>query len=241
MTFKDDVYAVCKSVEAEFEDWNFTSGSFKNKSLKYMDILVHPGFSFHSGCTAIQPAVHMRHKKAEKLYKSITGNGRPASLINFQQLTTLTHMPEHLRILASIYEYKSINVAEARIPGKYNNAEQMERQMLDVNESRAVLVAMMKDGIDFIAQHYDLSSEENFLRALPAKYEPRYKIYREFEMQDGVMLCLVHMLYGDFDFFEHYRSDSFETVYPKRTADLDKIAAALPELKRRYAQTGSVI
>ena len=114
--------------------------------------------------------------------------------------------------------------------------------MLDIGESRPLFEATMKDGIDFIAQHYDLSSEENFLRALPAKYTGRYAhSYDEYERHNGVMLCLIHMLYGDFDFFDYYRSDAFETAFPKRVADLDKIAAVLPELKNRYAETGSII
>jgi hypothetical protein len=46
---------------------------------------------------------------------------------------------------------------------------------------------------------------------------------------------------GDFDFVVRYRSDDFKTIYPKRTEELNKIIAKLPELKKRYAETGSVI
>jgi len=40
---------------------------------------------------------------------------------------------------------------------------------------------------------------------------------------------------------EAYRSDSFETIFPKRTVELDKLISALPALKKRYAETGSVV
>jgi hypothetical protein len=55
------------------------------------------------------------------------------------------------------------------------------------------------------------------------------------------MFCITLIMLGDFDFIEHYRSDAFKTEKPKRIKDLDAIIAALPELKRRYEDTGSVI
>ncbi|WP_143708193.1 hypothetical protein [Ralstonia pickettii] len=106
-----------------------------------------------------------------------------------------------------------------------------------------MLVATMKDAIDFINNHYDLSSEENLLRGLPAKYETRHpnSPYDEMDMGKGVTLCLVKVLLGDFDFVGHYMSDDFKTIFPKSMPELQKIADALPALKQRYAETGSVI
>lgn len=114
---------------------------------------------------------------------------------------------------------------------------------LDITEARSALIATLEDGIRFIQNHYDLGSENRLLQALPAKYTTRHpnSPYDQMERQKGVMLCLVHVLLGDFDFVERYRSDEFLTVFPKRTDELDKIIVALPELKRRYAETGSVI
>lgn len=57
----------------------------------------------------------------------------------------------------------------------------------------------------------------------------------------GVMQCLARIVLGDFDFVENYCSDEFKTAVPKNTADLDKIVAALPGLKKRYAEMGKVI
>lgn len=65
--------------------------------------------------------------------------------------------------------------------------------------------------------------------------------YDELERQKGVMMCIVRSLLGDFDFVERYRSDDFKTIFPKRTVELDKLAAVLPDLKRRYTETGSIV
>jgi hypothetical protein len=101
----------------------------------------------------------------------------------------------------------------------------------------------MRDGISFIQNHYDLSSEASLLKGLPAKYTTRHvnSPYDQMEKQKGVVMCLVHVLLGDFEFVEHYRSNDFSTIFPKRTDELDKIVDALPELKTRYAEIGSAI
>jgi hypothetical protein len=48
------------------------------------------------------------------------------------------------------------------------------------------------------------------------------------------------MLLGDFDFTENYVSENYQTIFPKRMDHLDKLIAALPELKRQYAATGKI-
>lgn len=98
---------------------------------------------------------------------------------------------------------------------------------------------VLGDGIRFLEQYYDFSSEENLLRHLPASE----KVWVSGGMEEaaGVMQCFAHIVLGDFDFVEYYCSDAVKTVYPKYIADLDKIIAALPELKKRYADTGKVV
>ncbi|MFM0009006.1 hypothetical protein PQR46_00660 [Paraburkholderia sediminicola] len=54
-------------------------------------------------------------------------------------------------------------------------------------------------------------------------------------------VCIVHILLGDFDFVARYQSGDFETIFPKRTAELDKIVEALPQLRRHYVEKGAVI
>jgi hypothetical protein len=119
---------------------------------------------------------------------------------------------------------------------------EISKKYADITEARPLIEAVVKDGMELLVKYYDFSSEENMLRALP----PKYKVFngspsRVMEESEGVMMCIVHILLGDFDFVKQYRSDDYKTNLPKRIADLDKIIAALPELKRRYAETGRVI
>jgi hypothetical protein len=245
-TFKDDLYGVCKEVAAEFPGWDFVSGQFKNKSLKHTDLIIHPGFFFDRGFTPLQPGITINNKKALKLSKYILGIERSTSIVNFQVIAqTLTNMPEPLRLMGTICQDKKSYMEEVRASGRFDEktVKMLDDTAIDITEVRPVLVAMMEDGISFIEKRYDLSSEENLLKGLPAKYTTRHvnSPYDELDKQKGVMMCIVHVLLGDFDFVEHYRSDDFKTLFPKRTEDLDKIMSVLPELKRKFAEAGKVI
>ncbi|PZR47985.1 hypothetical protein [Paraburkholderia fungorum] len=237
-TFKTDLYEICKDVAREFAGWTFTSGQFKSKSLKHTDLIIHPGFGFEHGTTPLQPSVTIDNKRAMKLSKLLLGIERSTSIVSFQVVSQLLkHTPVNLRLGGWVVEDRAAFLAASP------NPKAIEDQIVDFAEVRDVLVATMKDGISFIETHYDLSSEENLLKGLPAKYATRHanSPYDQMEMQKGVMVCIVHVLLGDFDFIERYSSDAFETVFPKRVEELNRILAALPELKRRYAETGSVV
>ncbi len=244
-TFKDRVYAACNEVAAEFPGWGFVSGQFKNKSLKHTDLIIHPGFFFRGGSTPLQPSIAIDNKKALKLSKYILGIERSTSIVNFQVIAqTLANMPEPLRLGGTICQDKNFYMEVARVHGNYDEkALKMHNdRTIDVTEVRPVLVAMMQDGISFIENHYDLSSEEAFLRGLPAKYATRHvnSPYDEMDKHKGVMMCLVHVLLGDFEFVEYYYSDEFKTPFPKVIHDLEKIIVALPELKKSYIETATV-
>ena len=119
----------------------------------------------------------------------------------------------------------------------------VEERSIDIKNVRPVLVAMLKDGIDFIGRHYHLGDERAFLEHLPPRYETRHVNlpYDEMERQKGVMMCIVRILLGDFDFVKRYRSDGFDTIYPKRIMELDKIISALPDLNARYMNHGPFV
>jgi hypothetical protein len=237
-TFKADLYEICNEVAAAFPGWSFVSGQFKNKTLKHTEFLIQPGFAFRQGTTPVQPGVAVNNKRAEILCKRIFGAASPASIVSLQVVAhTLRHTPENLRLGFWIVQNKAAYLSVGQ------PSQTVKDKTLDITEARSALIATMEDAISFIDTHYDMSSEENLLRALPAKYTTRHERspYDEMDRWKGVMMCLIHVLLGDFDFVDRYRSDDFETTFPKRTDDLDKIVAALPELQRRYAETGSVI
>jgi hypothetical protein len=214
--------------------------------LKHSVLFILPGFGFNKDNTPLQPAVSILNKKTSVLSKRIIGYELSTSLVNFQDIPAdLYYMPKHLRITAAIFRDKKLYLEAVHAPGRTDPGavKTLEERALDLAEARPVLRAVMQDGISLFERLYDLSSEENFLKALPPKYETRHvnSPYDEFEQQKGVMVCLVHLLLGDFDFVLKYQSDDYKTIFPKRKKELDAIIASLPELKRRYAETGSVI
>jgi hypothetical protein len=240
-TFKEYLYDICKKVAAEFPGWNFTAGQFKNKSLKHTDLLVSLGFAFENGRTPLGPAVRIENKKSMKLHKNLLGFSGATSFLTFQDLANeLIYMPEVVRENAWIDQNKKTFLAYVTSINKAYLAD----TTIDMTEAKPVLHAVMRDGVSLIRKYYDLSSEENLLKAMPPKYTPKKSFsgsYDVYERQKGVMMCIVRLVLGDFEFVERYRSDEYQTVYPKRTVELDKVIAALPELKKRYAETGSVI
>ncbi len=73
MSFKSDLYEICHEVAAEFSGWSFSSGQFKNKTLKHTDLIIHLGFGFECGTTPVQPSINIINKRVSKLCKSIFG------------------------------------------------------------------------------------------------------------------------------------------------------------------------
>ncbi|MHA6910401.1 hypothetical protein ACQUJS_18565 [Ralstonia pseudosolanacearum] len=236
--FKSDIYEICREVADEFSGWEFSSGKFKNKKLKHTDLIVHVGFGFEGGATPVQPSIQIINKRVSKLSKGIFGVDGCASMVSLQTVAhTLKYTPEKLRtgfwVVQDKDEFLSLGQA----------SQAVEDVTLDMIEARSALIATMKDGISFIENHYDLGSEEDLLRGLPAKYTTRHvnSPYDQMEKMKGVMICLVRILLGDFDFVWNYRNDEFRTLFPKRFAELDNIIGVLPELRRKYDENGSVI
>lgn len=237
-TFKENIYSICAEVSSLFPGWDFASGQFRNKTLKHTDLIVHLGFGFEANTTPVQPSIAINNKRAGKLCRRLLGTDSYTSVVSLQVVGhTLVYTPENLRfgywILQNKDDFSSV--------GQSNQA--VRDTALDISEARSALISTMKDSIAFIESHYDLSSEESLLKGLPAKYATRHvnSPYDQEEKFKGVMLCLVRILLGDFDFVARYQSDDFITMFPKRVPELNKIMMALPELKDRFAEAGTVI
>lgn len=111
----------------------------------------------------------------------------------------------------------------------------------DVSQISGCIERIISQGISFFNEHYDFTSEENMLKALPARYKVSASGgYQEYEKSRGVMLCLIRCILGDFEFVRHYRSDDYKTIFPKRVEDLDKIIAYLPQMKKSLQEKGYV-
>ena len=228
MTFKTDIYDLCKKVVIDFPGWKFTSGGqFKNSALKHSDLIIHLGFHFSGGlCTSVAPGVWVANKKVNKLAKLLIGHDLlPVSIMSFQiayELTRRTNVVGH--IFAT-------------------TGEPWRHSFITGDEAEPFLREVLSDGIALIERYFDLSSEEKLLRNLPTGYhrDDNWGPGVFYENLDGISHCLAACVLGDFDFVERYASPDFKTMGPKREVELGKILAALPELKRKFAETGSVI
>ena len=236
-TLKAEIYDVCNEIVSEFPGWSFSSGQFKNKSLKHSDLVVHLGFAFESSVTSLIPSLSVENKKVMKLMKSLVGYEQATSLVSFQAITKLlSNTPEQFRGITWITQNKSAFCAGASADSDHDN-------VLDISQARSVLREILKDGIEFFSKNYDLSDEESLLKSLPVSYPTQHpnSPYDQIDRQKGIALCVAHIVLGDFDFVELYKSDEYKTVFPKRTTDIEKILVALPDLKKRFEETGSVI
>lgn len=240
-SLKPEMQALCKDVATEFENWSFVGDQFKNKTLKHTDLIVSPGLTFQGGgdnpSCSMQPAVYISHKKSMTLYKKLLGYEQLTSFIRFQTVRNLLqHYPENLRIQGYVFQHRQPYMVTG-----VGKQEPWPKECIGFDEARPAIKGLLMDGIELLRTYYDLSSEENMLCNLPPKYVPATGANEEMEMQPGLMICVTRILQGDFDFVERYASDDYKTLRPKREVELNKIVAALPDLKRKYAETGSVI
>lgn len=240
MTFKTDIYAICHEVASEFDGWVFSStGVFKNKILKHSDLIVSPGFTFTSftpHCST-QPSASVDNKKVAKLFKHFFGWTRPTIMINFSMESNDYRFHTSPLHPTSIFPEKA----------PYFDSKGVEQEWLSswivLAQAKDYVRGVLNDGIGYLNKYFDLSSEENLLRHLPTGYKDRCAEldFCFYETQDGTAFCLAAIAVGNFDFVEHYASDDFKTIVPKDDENLQKILAALPELKRKFAETGKVI
>lgn len=240
-SLKSEMQSLCKEVASEFESWSFVGNQFKNRSLKHTDLIVSPGFTFQAGgdnpSCSINPAIFVDNKKVAKLFKEIIGREGVASFIRFQTVRNLlNHYPENLRFIGYIFQHR-----QAHMVTGIGKQEPWPKECIGFDEARSAIKGMMIDGIELLETYYDLSNEERLLRNLPPKYVPAMGPNEEMEMRSGVMVCITRILLGDFDFVEYYASDAFKTDRPKCEVELKQILAALPDLKRKFVETGKVI
>lgn len=236
-SFKEDVYKICVDAVEAFSEWEFVSGNFVNKSKKHTNLIIYCGFAFRGEVASFSPGVKLNNKKLTKLCKSLLGVDLPASIVSFQSVSTsLERIPSNLRLGCDIVKNKGM------MPLKGVDAA-IRETFVDISDARDLFEATIGDGIGFIENHYDLRGEDEFLSALPAKYTTWHVNYPygEWEEWKGVAMCLVRMLIGDFDFIERYGSADFETIFPKRTKEIEAILKSLPELRAKYDEKGSVV
>jgi hypothetical protein len=207
----------------------------------HTDLIVDPGLTFNAtpSCS-VSPWAMIENKKAAKLFKQLAGMDRWTLGINFRLESSdyYSHTPSSV---SNIYPKKTSLVDPTGVRPTWPEAFIVQAQAKDYFRR------MLADGIGILKNYFDLSTEENLLRNLPTTYKWMDKGMGNrgdpgsfYEKLDGIMMCMAALILGDFKFIELYASDDFKTKFPKRE-ELKNILAALPELKRQYEKTGTVI
>jgi hypothetical protein len=245
MTFKEDIHAICHEVASEFEDWTFVPslGAFKNKTLKHTDLLVAPGFYFKAGLsTSVQPCACVMNKKVAKLFIELFGyDAQMVSIIQFQSESSVYRSPGRV---SAIFPEEGPFTNSQGVPQPWPS------HFIVTAQAKDYLRQVLTDGIRYLHKYFNFTSEEALLRNLPVRLRDREPALEEllkgwgdqyYENISGILHCLAAIVVGNFDFVERYASDDFKTITPKRETELQKIMAALPEFKRKFAATGKVI
>ena len=92
---------------------------------------------------------------------------------------------------------------------------------IGLKQAPKFLHRVIRDGVGLLNEYYDFSSEENLLRNLPKS--EKIWVQGGMELTMGIKQCLAHIVIGDFDFVEYYRSEAVKTVYPKYVDAIEKL------------------
>ena len=65
---RSEVLSLCKELTNEYQDWEFTSGQFKNKRLKHTNLIVSPNWIFSGVSALAQPVAGIENKKIEMCF-----------------------------------------------------------------------------------------------------------------------------------------------------------------------------
>jgi len=242
MTFKTEIFDIARAVAVQNLDWTFSSGGhFVNKSLKYTELIVSPGFTFNNAPSCVvQPFAAIKNKMVVRLCKEVIGRDPFWTLSIKHQLES-----DRYRGPNSV---QHIYPDRTAVPSTRGEPSIWPTSFITKEEVPEYLQSMLNDGIVFIKKYFNLESEDALLRHLPVSFQWMDKgvgntgeMGSFYEGMDGVTHCLAAIVLGNFEFVERYCSEEFKTRTPKRKQDLEKIVAALPELKRRFAETGKVV
>jgi hypothetical protein len=233
-TLKEKVDEICNEVSAEFPGWEFRDGYFKKGILKKCDLVISGGFAYKNFSTCLKPSVKIDHKPSNRLCKEIVGFAYRTSILGFDAVEGFRghFKPNWNNGLVVNSRYELFLAAP--------EAKKHADRYIDISDARPVMRAMLQDGITLLDRYYDQTSEDSLLSGLPPKYQPHYRHDDPPGLNgtSGIAACIAHIYVGDFEFFEWYRSDACKTIAPKKVSDLNKIAIALPELKRRFGRSG---
>ncbi|MDF1762320.1 MAG: hypothetical protein P1U57_02825 [Oleibacter sp.] len=212
VTLGKQIELLCKKIAKDYEGWEYSAKSFKNKSHKHTDMIVNMLWTGSPISISFQPVVIISNKKIEKIWKKYIVRS-----VGWTQFLRIMN-PEDTKL-----QYR------ARIKDiKGDNAEEYIREVLNI-------------GIHMLEENWDFSSEENLLCNLPVNDSTLPKGEAKLLCGDlGTRYCIAKILLGDFEYIERFYYDEIETPLPKRKDDLEKIMQHIHELRSAYEKKGKL-
>ncbi|MCJ2013610.1 hypothetical protein [Methylobacterium sp. J-076] len=240
--YKQELFDICKEVANRFDGVTFSNNLFTVRIAKFARTQICAGFTFKYGVADMDPSIWVCFRKLGKLTAKYTGMGDCTSILNYEKIKyELIKFPKNKVGLTHI---------DRKIPAYALENEMYLKNYTLIQDVPELLESMVDDGVRILHKLYDFSSERNFLENMPPKYDPppldipmpNYigVPYTEYHRSAGIVMCLVRMSLGDFDFIDFYESDKFNPFAYKYEDMLQRLREDLPELKRRYEETGSI-
>ncbi len=164
MTFKQELYQIAQEVATEFAGWTFTAkGEFRSPFSKDTDLAIDPRFYFHGDSCSMTLYVKIFNKKFNKLNKKIFNQNLADFNYQFSEVDSKYRVhgrPSHFyRKWVGFY---TKGVFQELPPGFHL-----------LPEAKQILRQIMQDGLRYIDEYLDLSSEVNLFRNLPLTRKPQ--------------------------------------------------------------------
>ncbi|WP_440905433.1 hypothetical protein ACMZOO_03635 [Catenovulum sp. SX2] len=217
MTYKTKILAICKEVAADYPNWQFTAGQFKNKSAKFAYQTIDPGFSFKGAADGwasvdFRPYINVYYPQLAKFEKK------------FNRKSYGKHFFMSMRRLGTNIQYS----------GLFKNWDSEQTPEDDIYRQ---IHYWFEHCIPQMQAEFDFSSETTLYQSLKGNQ----KI-----LDDGSAFANLFFLaayYGDFEFIEAlYRGDITTKVRDaERVRILDYFMPYLPEFKQNWQQLGKAL
>lgn len=208
---KSDIFPLAEKVADEFDNWQFITNKFKNKTLKHTTLLVVPLFYFRNGFCSGNPAFAINNNSINKLYKEATGEPL--------QYWTLSY-----RITP-----KAPQIDE------FSGIRDMRRTIMTMEHDNPEgwIRAFLKRGIEQIHETFDLSSEAGILSTLP-------EVYHGLDAAIvSIAKCMLGDF--DFVFRLHAGEIVDPDEHPFNEELLEAVMKKIPEWKKLYDEQGYIL
>jgi hypothetical protein len=216
------IEACCSSIAAAHPPWTFKTEHFRSDEHPFAQLIIHPAKAGRGGVAwSINPIVGVRIHRVERLRTRLFGKG----LSGFPSIwfSMISEVPGYREPGApsSIWEDYPFHPKPPYV--------RLIDEIDGIDGIDGMFAKVFDDAVNLLSAKFDLSSEEALLTNLQVLDSPGTSL----NQTSGITHCLARILLGDFEFVENLRTR-------ERSQWIEDIITALPELKRRFAETGAV-